>query len=162
MNNLSNGLAAGHVVLGKAALAAGTTTTHTVGQFDYAIDGVIYRKAAAANAATPTTDALTGAAFKPLSADQACAFVFGINAAGAVAVAQSKIVKNSELGAGGTAAIELPALPDSHVAFGYLLARADTTLVGTWTFGTNNLSGVTGMTYTFRDVIAPPSQAIAS
>jgi hypothetical protein len=36
--------------------------------------------------------------------------------------------------------------------------KAGSTLSGTWTFGTNNLSGVTGMTYTFVSVSTLPDR----
>lgn len=161
--------ASGHQVLGgnlnfgKPGLTAGTTTTYTIATaFVYTILGVNYSKAAASNAASPTTDLNTGAAFRALSANQACLFAFCVNAAGTVSVAQGPIVDNREMGTNGTVGCACPPLPDTVACFGYLLAQADSTLVGTWTFGTNNLSSVTGMTYTFRDTFSAPTQPVTA
>jgi hypothetical protein len=41
---------------------------------------------------------------------------------------------------------------------GYIVLKAGSTLSGTFTFGSSNLSGVTGMTYTFVDVIGLPDR----
>lgn len=158
--NLTGQFGGGNLALGKAGLAAGTTSTYSIGnQTDYAINGGAFRKAAASNAASPTTDGNTGKAFNALSANQTCIFLFAMDAAGNVTVAQGPLVSTLEM-AGGSAAAQFPLLGDGKTAFGYLLAQAGATLVGTWLFGTNNLSGVTGMTYTFRDVIAVPTQPI--
>jgi hypothetical protein len=78
-----------------------------------------------------------------------------------VSVAQGPIVSNIDL-LGGAAAAQFPLLADGKTAIGYLFAQAGGTLVGTWTLGTNNLSGVTGMTYTFRDVLALPTAPITA
>lgn len=160
--NLTGQLAGGNFALGKAGLAAGTTTTYSVAnQTDYAIGGVAFRKAVATNAASPTLDGNTGLAFKPLVLNQACVFVFALDAAGNVTVAQGPIVDNSAV-LGGSAACQFPGIADGKTAIGYLLAQAGPTAVGTWLFGTNNLSSVTGLTFTFRDVIALPPQPITS
>jgi hypothetical protein len=52
----------------------------------------------------------------------------------------------------------MPVIPDSLCPIGYIVLKGGSTLVGTWTFGTNNLSGVTGMTYTFVDLIGMPAR----
>lgn len=158
--NLTGAVQGGNLTLSKAGLAAGTTTTFTIGTtFTYAVAGALFSKASAANGASPTLDLNTGVAFKPLVADQACIFAFAVNAAGTVGVAQGPIVKNSDV-TGGLAAVQFPGIADGSTIFGYLLAQAISTLVSTWTFGANNLSGVTGMTYTFRDVMDVPGQPI--
>lgn len=152
----------GNETYGYAGLTAGTTTTYTTANaFPFSIDGVMYSKAAVTNGASPTTDLLTGAAFKPLAVDtvngNACVFVFAVNTAGTVSVAQGPIVKNSQLDVN---PLVFPQLPDTVAAFGYLVARAGTTLAAPWTFGSSNLSGVTGMTYTFRNVNKLPARPI--
>lgn len=162
MHNANSGLFGGNIQLGKPGLAAGTTTTYTIGAaFNYAIAGQAYNKGTASNAASPTTDAVTGAAFRALLPDQACVFVFCVNAAGTVSVAQGPIVTLSAV-TGGLSAVHFPSLPDGLTAFGYLYAQAGTTLSGSWTFGSSNLSGVTGMTYTFRDLVLLPAQPITA
>lgn len=156
------GLMGGTFQLGKPGLVAGTTTTHTITTaFTYVINGKSYSKGAGSNTATPTVDVVTGAAFKGLVANQACLFVFCLNAAGTISVAQGAIVDNREIGAvGGSVGAPIPNLPDTLCPIATLLAQAGPTTVGTWLFGTNNLSGVTGLTYTFQDVFSLPVQPV--
>jgi hypothetical protein len=137
----------------KAGLAAGTTSTFsTTGATVYSIRGKAYSVAAATNGATPTTDANTVAAFPSLVANQGAIVVFGYNAAGAVKCMQGNI---QALDATGNfiLAPQFPPIPDTVTPFGYLVLKAGSTLVGTFIFGTNNLSAVTGMTYAFQDVV---------
>lgn len=158
--NLTGAFYGGNITLSKSGLAAGTTTTYSIATaFTYAIKGQLYSKGTVTNAATPVTDVNTGVAFKPLSANLACVFAFTVDAAGVVGVAQGPIVSNLDL-TGGAGAAQFPATADSVVPFAYLLAQAGPTAVGTWTFGVNNLSAVTGMTYSFRDILATPAQPI--
>jgi hypothetical protein len=158
--NLTGAVYGGNITLGKAGLAAGTTTTYSIGTaFAYAIKGQLYSKGTATNAASPVTDVNTGVAFKPLSANQAAIFAFAVDASGNVVVAQGPIASNADI-LGGTGAAQFPALSDNVQPFGYALIQAGPTAVGTWTFGVNNLSAVTGLTYSFRDVLAAPAQPI--
>lgn len=160
--NLNGAAFGGNMSLGKAGLAAGTTTTSTIAnQTDYMVGGQSYRKATASNAASPTVDITGGGAFRPLIANTAAIFVYGLDAAGAIRVAQGPIVPLSDV-TGGLSAVHFPDLPDTIAPIGYLYAQAGSTLVGTWTFGTNNLSGVTGMTYTFRDINEIPAAPITA
>lgn len=166
--NLTGAVQGGNLTLGKAGLAAGTTTTYTItNTFTYSLKGQLFSKASATNAASPTTDYNTGVAFLPLSANQSCIFAFGVDSSGNVGVIQSLpfdlkrgIFPSTSDMAGGLGSVQFPGVPDALAVFGYLLAQASTALVGTWTFGANNMSGVTGMTYTFRDVMDVPAQPI--
>lgn len=152
----------GNLCFTASGLTAGTTTTSTIANdTTYSVGGQLYKKTAASNATTPTVDATTGAAFKPIVKDQACIFVYSLNAAGDIKVSQGPIVTLSEV-TGGTAAVHFPGIPDSLTAIGYLYAQGGSTLSGTWTFGTNNLSSVTGMTYTFRELARIPGQPITA
>lgn len=160
--NATNGLAGGNLALGKANLAAGTTSTiSTTGTLPYAVQGQVYNRTALTNSPTPTVDIMTGRPFVPLVADQACIFLFALDAAGNVRVTQGPIAKLSDI-VGKLAAAHFPTLNDDLTPIGYLYAQAGLTLVGTWLFGTNNLSGVTGMTYSFRDVFLIPAQPITA
>lgn len=160
--NLTGAAFGGNMSFGKAGLAAGTTTTSTIAnQVDYIIGGVSFRKAIAANGATPTVDISTGAAFRPLTAGQACIFLYTLDSGGVMRVAQGPVVPLADV-TGGLSAVHFPSTPDTVSPIGYLYAQAGSTLVGTWTFGTNNLSGVTGMTYTFRDVNEVPAAPITA
>lgn len=146
----------------KAALAAGTTTTYsTTGVTHYSINGKAYSKAAVTNGATPVVDGATGLAFQPIRANQGTVFVFGYDASGTIRVCQGE-VQALDVGGNFIIAPQLPGIPDSICPFGYLIAKGGSTLVSTWTFGTNNLSSVTGMTYTFGDLITLPDRPIVS
>jgi hypothetical protein len=139
----------------KVTLAAGTTTTiSTTGTTTYAIRGKYYSKAALSNAATPTTDAITGSAFNGVVANKGSVFVVGYNAAGSVLAAQGSI---TDLDTSGNfkQAPQLPSgLPLDFCPIGYLVIKAGSTANATtgWIFGTSNMSSVTGITYTFGDL----------
>ncbi len=146
------------VCFSKAGLTAGTTTTYTTANaVVYSNRGKMYSANAATNAATPTTDADTGAAFVPLSANQGALFLFGYDTGGNIKVTQSG-VQALDVSGNFIVAPQLPAVVEGVTPFGYLVAKAGATLSGTWTFGTNNLSGVTGMTYSFQDLATLPDR----
>ena len=143
-------------------LAAGTTTTiSNTGTTHFTIKGKSVTKAAMTNVATPTTDAVTGAAFPALTANKGTIVVIGFDASGNVKAAQGQIKDLDGTGAF-IHAPQLPVLPKTIAAVGYVALKAGSTLSGTWTFGTNNLSGVTGMTYTFGDLTDMPNRPIIS
>ena len=166
--NITGAVQGGNLTLGKPGLAAGTTTTYTItNTFTYSNKGQLYSKAAATNAASPTTDYNTGVAFLPLTAGQCCLFAFGVDVNGAVGVVQSlppnlkqQVFTATNDLLGGIAALQFPGVPDTLTVFGYLLVEAGSTLASPWVFGVNNLSGVTGLTYIFRDVMDAPGQPI--
>jgi hypothetical protein len=157
MNNLENIPLT--LALGKATLAAGTTTTlSSTGTLGYAIKGKAYSHAALSNTVTPTTDANTGLAFNPVVTNKGSVFVIGYNAAGTLKCAQGSIV---DLDASGAfiQAPQFPVLPDDFCPIGYELIKAGSTASANgWIFGTSNQSSVTGITYTFTDVIGLPDR----
>lgn len=158
--NLNGAAFGGNITLSKAGLAAGTTNTYTIANaVTFAVRGRLYNLAAAANAATPVVDLNTGLAFKPLAANQACLFAFLANEAGGVSVVQGPIASNLDL-INQVGAAQFPGLPDTSAPFGYVLVQAGATLASPWTFGLGNLSGVTGLTLTFRDLMDIPAQPI--
>ncbi len=157
----------------KTGMGAGTTTTVTqtipagITANVYTIRGEMYTTAALTNGATPTTDYATGKAFLPVLANQGCVFMLGLNAAGTLKVIQGQIANLDTITVPGNflTAPQFGALGPSGSANGagggndfcpiaYLLIQAGSTANNTtgWTFGTNNMSGVTGITYTFRDI----------
>jgi hypothetical protein len=169
--NITGALQGGNITLSKAGLVAGTTTTYTIGTtFTFANQGKLFSKASASNAATPTTDFNTGVAFLPIVAGQSCLFVFCVDVSGTVRVIQSLPfnLRQSQFTStlditGGYAALQFPSIPDSLTPFGYMSAEAISTLVGTWTFGVNNLAaGTTGLTLAFTDVMALPAQPVTA
>jgi hypothetical protein len=114
-------------------LVAGTTSTYTTTAATVCSIGGKFATALAAqtNTASPTTDATTGLAFVPLTANQATVLVWGINAAGAIRLSQGAIV-STEVGVTTTAGnfISLPTfptLPDDFCPIGYQLVRTSPT-----------------------------------
>lgn len=160
--NLTGAAYGGNITLGKANLAAGTTSTYTIANsFTFALKGQLYTGASASNAASPTLDAATGVAFKPLLANQTCIFAFYMNASSQVQVIQGVPVNTLDM-TGGNLPAQFPQSDDSRTPFAYLLASASALLAAPWVFGTGNLSAVTGLTLTFRDVMDFPAQPITS
>lgn len=135
----------------KVGLAAGTTTTLTsANAAQFSIMGKSYLKAAASNEATPTTDAITGAAFTPVVAGKGCVFTVFRDVNGALKVGQGQIVDLSPLGQFVHAPWFCP--QDNALApVGYILVKCATG-ASAWTFGSSNLAGPpSNVTFTFVD-----------
>jgi len=147
----------------KSALAAGTTTTYsTTGTTHFCIDGAAYTVAAATNAATPTTDVNTAAAFTAIAASKGCSFVWGYNAAGAVKVAQGPIVDLSTDADGANAKFTkvppFPNFPADFCPIAYLITKVGASGAA-WTMGSSNLAGPpSNVLHTFQSVAALPSR----
>lgn len=155
--NINDVNRSGTLTLTKAALAAGTTTTYSTGAAVVScIKGKLYTKSAVTNGTTPTVDAVTGEAFRPLSPGESCIFLFGFDSGGTIRVTQGPIVSTEDV-AGDLAALHYPTFPNTIAAFGALIAKAGSNLASPWTFGSSNLSSVTGMTYTFVDLAFVPA-----
>ena len=142
-----NGLTLNHV---NAGLVAGTTTTYTTTATTVcSINGKFATGLTAqTNTATPTTDATTGAAFNAVLANNCCSLVYGVNAAGAIKLAQGPSVATATgvtttVGAF-IAAPQFPALPDDFCPIGYQNVRVSPT-GATFTPGTTSwtASGIT-------------------
>ena len=133
-----------------AALAAGTTTTFsTTGATLYCIDGEAFTTSAATNAATPTTDAVTGSAFTALTASKGSVFVFCYDGTSTTAATAIKVVQGSVESLTGEAdgnnasfvsGPEFPTIPDTLTPFGYVVTKVGAS-GSTWTFGSSNLAG---------------------
>jgi hypothetical protein len=142
----------------KPVLAAGTTSTvSTTNAITGCIRGKSVTKTALSNTATPTTDATTGAAFPSISANQGTIVLLGIDASGNLKASQGTIQALDVAGAF-IQAPQFPMVPDTVLPFSYIVLKGGSTLSGTWTFGTNNLSSVTGMTYSFVDIMTLPDR----
>lgn len=159
------------ICLGKVTLAAGTTTTlSNTGTTVFAIRSKAYSKAAMANAATPTTDWATGAAFIPVLVNQGSVYMVGFDSGGALRVIQGSVTALDGALAATAKFITAPtfgALGPSgsgtnsgdFCPVGYIIIKCGSDFVaGSWIFGTNNLSAVTGVNYTFVDVIGEPDR----
>lgn len=153
MDNLANYPQTGCAY--KATVVAGTTTTITnTGTIYFHIKSKAYSKGAMTNAATPTTDAVTGAAFVPVVTNKGSVFVIGLNKDGTVLCAQGSIEGLDAAGAFINAP-QFPVVPDTMAPIAYLVIKAGSTASSAgWIFGTSNNSSVTGITYTFVDVAA--------
>jgi hypothetical protein len=142
----------------STVVATGAATTiASTGTFHFAIKGKAYSHAALSGTATATTDAVTGLAFNPVTANNGCVFVIGVDAAGNVKQCQGPI---QALDATGKFIIapQFPAVPDTLCPIAYAVAVGISTLVGNWVWGTANMTGVTGMTVTFVDLITLPDR----
>ncbi len=154
--------------LGKVSLAAGTTTTlSNTGTTMYAIGGKAYSKAAMTNAATPTTDFATGAAFLPVPANYGSIYMIGFDSGGNLRAIQGTVapldgsgnfINAPQFGGFGPAGSQSKA--NDFCPIGYLVIKAGATASSApgWMFGSSNMSGVTGITYTFVDVIGWPGR----
>lgn len=167
--------------LSKATLAAGTTTTlSTTGTTTYAIRGKAYSKTAITNGATPTTDYATGLPFVPIpvpltspnlpgvpnnAPGYGCVYTVGFDHSGNIKVIQGQIQALDSSGAfvvapqfGGLGPQGSGSNDNDFCPIGYMVVKLGATAVATWTFGTNNNSSVTGVTYAFQDVITLPDR----
>lgn len=165
----------------KATLAAGTTTTiSTTGTTTYAIRGKFYTKTAITNGATPTTDYATGLAFIPIpiplsspnlggvpngAAGYGCVYTVGFDSSGNIKVIQGTIAALDGSGNfitapqfGGLGPAGSGSTDNNFCPIGYIVVKLGSTAVATWTFGSSNLSGVTGVTYAFVDIATLPDR----
>ena len=113
----------------SVAFVLGTTSTYTTTvTSECVIDGVFGTTLGAqTNTASPTTDAATGAAFVPLTDNQATVLVWGITLGGAIALCQGSI-EATQVGVTTTAgaflkAPQFPNLPDDFCPIAYNLVR---------------------------------------
>lgn len=154
------GAASANIVRGGAA------TTVTSQNTTFAIAGKLYYAASATiGTATPTTDAVTGVAFKPLLPKSACAYVYCLTAAGALRLVQGPVVPNA-CDDDGTIRIppSFPVIPSDLCPLSYVIASASAAASSTgWLIGTNNFTGVTGVTVSTAVDVAgmPPSPQTA-
>lgn len=150
MSNIINGIAGETRNMVSTGFVLGTTSTYTTTVTSTVVINGIFGTTLAAqtNTASPTLDATTGLAFVPLAANQATVLVWGINAAGAIKLAQGSIVP-TETGVTTTAgafinAPQFPALVDDFAPIAYHLVRTSPT-GNAFTAGTTSwtASGIT-------------------
>jgi hypothetical protein len=148
--------------LSNAGLAAGTTTTYsTTATTVHVINGNFGTTLAAqTNTASPTTDVNTGVAFVAQAANQASVYVWGVNAAGAIKVAQGSI-ENTAVGVTTTAGAfinspQFPAIPDDFCPIGYAVVRTSPT-GSAFTMGSTAWAA-SGITTTFKNVCTLPDR----
>lgn len=112
-------------------------------------------------------------------AGYACAYAVGFDHSGNVKVIQGQIVGLDANGNFISAAPSLnpslgPAGPNpgtiaggvtadnDFCPIGFIAVKLGSTAVATWTFGTNNLSSVTGVTFSFNDCATLPGRPLAN
>lgn len=146
----------------NAVLAAGTTSTYsTTNTTECVIRGKWGTTLAAqTNTASPTTDVNTGAAFTALTDNQISVFVWGVNAAGAIKVAQGSI-EDTEVGVTTTPGSiitypQFPTLPDDFCPIGYTLIQTAPS-ASDFTFGSSSWDA-TGITDTWVNIATLPDR----
>jgi len=128
-------------------LSGTATTVSTTSTPSYYLNGKITASTNQSSGATPTTDIVTGAAFKPLTGTTAalgtgCVFVFGWDSSAPTvfSVAQGKVVKTLDV-VNGAAAYEFPSIPKTFCPVAYVtIGYIGSTL---WLFGTSNWDATT-------------------
>ena len=135
--------------------ATGAETVYdTTAVINFAIDGILFSKAAITDGATPTLDH-NGVLFNTLAASRGCALLFLLNAAGTVSVMQGPTEVIDESGTFDKAP-EFPESPDGTVAFAYMILENDST-GSTFTIGTSNWNA-TGATNSIKNLGLLPSR----
>ncbi len=138
------------------------TVYDTTATINYCIDGRFYSKTAITDGATPTTDGNTSAAFDPVYPDQACVFVWGLNASGTVSLYQGPVVTVDGNTDALLAAAQFPNIPANICPFAYTLYQ---------TTGASSASGLrpgtdnwnaAGLTATHRNLMTMPSKPVSA
>ncbi len=170
--NATGGLVGGNLCLSKAGLTgiSGAATTYSTGAtaITYSVGGKIpATKSQVSGGTTPTTDVVTGAAFKPIQKNQGTVFVFTLDASGNVGVAQGSLPvsptttgtqTNVDDNGNWSSPPQFPALPDTLTAIGYVVVRATSSYAGTgFLFGSANWNTTGINCSTPQDVVALPA-----
>lgn len=142
----------------KVGLVAGTTTTYTTTvATDFIINGKFGTQfGTKTNQATPTTDLITGDAFKALAVNEGVAIVFGVIAAGTVVAVQGGIEALDPTSTEFIVAPSFPSIPVGMVPIGYVIVTNDST-GSAWVLGSNNWTA-TGIGATFVDIGMMPDR----
>lgn len=142
----------------KVTLAVGTTTTlSNTGTILFCIKGKAYSKSAMTNAATPTTDAVTGIAFVGVAVNKASVFTICLDKDGNLKAVQGKV---TDLDASGNYIVkpENGPVPGNLCPIGRIYVKVGST-GSTWTFGSSNFAGPpTGVTFTIEDLMSVPDR----
>jgi len=154
-----------------AAIAAGTTTTLTIGaNTHFCVGGKAHYKAATSNITTPTTDAATGAAFTAIPKGTSLeawgrtyVVCLDTSATPALKVVEGELVRATPGRTGATMefldAPEFPAIPDTICPIGYINVMIGNDLsAASWTFGSSNLATLTGCNRTFISCMLLPAR----
>ena len=146
----------------NAVFAAGTGSSYSTTNSTACIINGKYATALTAqtNTASPTTDVNTAAAFVAQGDNTICAYVWGVNAAGSIKVAQGPVTATAPGVTTTNGAIpvapQFPDLPDDFCPCAYTLIQTAPS-ASSWTLGTDNWTA-TGITDTWVNVAMLPSR----
>jgi hypothetical protein len=141
----------------KVALTASgaATTVGSTGTVHYCIKGKAYTTSAASSSATPTTDAVTGAAFVAVPANYGSVFVLCLDGSSSTFATALKVVQGSvvALDSAGNFVVapQFGTIPDTLCPVSYIVVKNGST-GSNWTFGTSNWNA-TGITLGIQDVM---------
>lgn len=139
------------------------TNVSTTNATTYTIGGVQYNVAALAAAAAPTTDVRTGVAPVALLGAQACVFVIGLNASGALRFVQGPVVSFPSGAAAGDVVMSLPAMPANFCPIAYqVIKNKNTAGTAAWTYGTSNFNASNVASETAVQIHTLPNVAITN
>lgn len=142
---------------------AGNTNISTANATTFTIGGVQYNVAALTAAAAPTTDVRTGVAPVALLGAQACVFVIGLNASGALRFVQGPIVAFPSGTAASEVVLPLPPMPANFCPIAYqVIKNKNTAGTAGWTFGTSNFNASNVASETAVQLHTLPSAAIVN
>lgn len=150
----------------NAGLAAGTTTTTTVGTAPVvAINGkfgTTTLSASANQSITPTLDANTGVAFATIPINSCAALVLGVNAAGTLVGALGTIIPTNP---GVTTTVgtfinapSFPAIPDDFCPMAYTIIRVAPSGTAGFTVGSTQWAASSMSCTTFKNVCTLPGR----
>jgi hypothetical protein len=146
---------------------AGTTSTFTStsGSAGFIRGKCVTSLGAQTNAATPTTDATTGAAFNALQPNQTCCIVFGQNLAGTLKMAQGPIIACATGVTTTVGAIinapQFPMLPNDFLPLAYTIVRTAPSAAA-WTPGSSSWTASGVSASTFQNIGQIPDRPQAS
>lgn len=152
-----NGLTACFTKAGLTGISGAATTFSTgATALQYAIGGKAYSNAQVSGGTTPTTGAVSGDAMT-LTASQARALVFVLDSSGNEKIIEGPVVSLNDADDFDVAP-EFPNIDlETYCPFAYVIAKADSTLSGTFTVGSSNWN-TSGMSFTVVDVMTLPKR----
>ncbi len=159
--NFDNGLTLSMTpILG--AVAGTTSTFTTTVTSNCVINGKpTVALTAQTNAASPTTDWATGAAFNALAPNKCCSLVWGVNAAGAFKLCQGPIIDTlvgvTTTVGGFIKAPQWPGMPDDFCPIAYTIVRTAPS-AASWVPGTGSWTASGVSATTFQNVAQLPSR----
>ena len=171
--NLNAAAMGGNLVLSRAGAAVANLAlvaaakTYTTQALTYTVQGKLYYAAGVTAAVAPLVDGVTGKAFLPLQKNQGCAFMWAVNAAGAVVLVQgptpvtaTTVITVTNVDDLGNYSLvpQMPPLPDTFTPFAYMIVRLQSTYAGTgFVAGSSDNWNATGVVASTQDLFSLPA-----